>query len=97
MGAFTHLIPGLSIQVVGVGSGSTVVYAAQRLGERVAKEGLKLVCVPTSFQARQLIFDNKLTLGDLEINPVIDVAIDGADEVGTNLSSTHKSTNVDPF
>lgn len=36
--------------VVGIGSGSTIVYAVERLSERVKKEGLKLVCVPTSFQ-----------------------------------------------
>lgn len=37
-------------QVVGVGSGSTVVFMVQRLAERVSKEGIKVHCVPTSFQ-----------------------------------------------
>jgi ribose 5-phosphate isomerase A len=37
---------------VGVGSGSTVVYAVERLAERARAEGLQLVCVPSSFQAR---------------------------------------------
>ncbi|XP_055613748.1 ribose-5-phosphate isomerase [Uranotaenia lowii] len=71
--------------VVGVGSGSTVVYAVQRLAERVSKEGLKLVCIPTSFQARQLIIEHGLVLGDLEQHPTIDCAIDGADEVDANM------------
>jgi len=40
---------------VGVGSGSTIVYAIQRLAELVHGEaGFKLRCVPTSFQSRQV-------------------------------------------
>ncbi|KAG7235786.1 hypothetical protein INR49_002173 [Caranx melampygus] len=38
-------------QVVGVGSGSTIVYAVDRLAERVRLEKLNIVCVPTSFQS----------------------------------------------
>ena len=38
--------------VVGIGSGSTIVYAVDRLKERVRQEGLKVKCVPTSFQVR---------------------------------------------
>ncbi|XP_053679123.1 ribose-5-phosphate isomerase [Anopheles nili] len=71
--------------VIGVGSGSTVVYAVHRLAERVKKENLKLVCVPTSFQARQLIVEHGLVLGDLECNPRLDCAIDGADEVDSKM------------
>ncbi|XP_032226825.2 ribose-5-phosphate isomerase isoform X3 [Nematostella vectensis] len=72
--------------VLGIGSGSTVVYAVERLAERVMKEKLEVVCVPTSFQAQQLITENKLVLSDLERNPELDVAIDGADEVDANLT-----------
>mmetsp|Transcript_9585 Transcript_9585/g.16832 ORF Transcript_9585/g.16832 Transcript_9585/m.16832 type:complete len:240 (+) Transcript_9585:49-768(+) len=71
---------------VGVGSGSTVVYAVERLVELVKEESYKLVCVPTSFQARQLIVEGGLVLGDLETVPVLDVAIDGADEVDQELN-----------
>lgn len=71
--------------VVGIGSGSTVIYAVERLAERVHKEGLKVTCVPTSFQARQLIVENNLVLGDLDRNPKLAVAIDGADEVDRNM------------
>lgn len=70
---------------VGIGSGSTVVFAVDRLAERVKNEGLQVVCVPTSFQARQLIVENNLTLGDLDRNPHLDVAIDGADEVDKDM------------
>ena len=39
--------------------------------ERVKEEKLSVVCVPTSFQARKLIIDNGLTLGDLETFPEV--------------------------
>lgn len=41
------------------------------LAERVREEGLKVVCVPTSFQARQLIVNNNLQISDLEITPEV--------------------------
>lgn len=72
--------------VFGVGSGSTVVYAVQRLAERVETENLKVTCIPTSFQAKQLILKHNLTLGELDTNPRIDVTIDGADEVDANMT-----------
>ncbi|XP_071563986.1 ribose-5-phosphate isomerase [Temnothorax nylanderi] len=71
---------------IGIGSGSTVVYVVQRLAERVKEEGLSVICVPTSFQARQLVLDSHLTLGDLETHSQLDCAIDGADEVDENLN-----------
>ncbi|XP_015686972.1 ribose-5-phosphate isomerase [Protobothrops mucrosquamatus] len=72
--------------VVGIGSGSTIVHAVQKLAERVKKENLNIVCIPTSFQARQLILQNGLTLSDLDRHPELNVAIDGADEVDSDLS-----------
>jgi len=73
-------------KVVGVGSGSTIVYAVKRLAERVKEEGLQLRCIPTSFQARQLIQQHGLVLSDLETDPRIDVTIDGCDEADTDLT-----------
>uniref|UniRef100_A0A1A9WIG3 ribose-5-phosphate isomerase n=1 Tax=Glossina brevipalpis TaxID=37001 RepID=A0A1A9WIG3_9MUSC len=70
---------------VGIGSGSTVVFAVERLAERVKSENLQIACVPTSFQARQLIIEHKLKLSDLDRNPQLDVAIDGADEVDNDM------------
>ncbi|XP_071506595.1 ribose-5-phosphate isomerase-like [Diadema antillarum] len=71
---------------LGVGSGSTIVFAVQRLAERVKTEKLNVTCIPTSFQAKQLIVENGLTLSDLERTPELDVAIDGADEVDSCLT-----------
>ncbi|XP_077477170.1 ribose-5-phosphate isomerase [Stigmatopora argus] len=75
-----------SNQVVGVGSGSTIVYAVDRLAERVREEKLNIICVPTSFQARQLILQHGLMLSDLDRHPELDIAIDGADEVDADLT-----------
>lgn len=41
------------------------------LAERVKNEKLNVICIPTSFQARQLIVKHGLTLGDLEIYPKV--------------------------
>lgn len=71
--------------VLGIGSGSTIIYAVSRLKERVDREELNIICIPTSFQARQLIIQNGLKLGDLEVNPQIDCTIDGADEVDSKM------------
>nr|XP_023998351.1 ribose-5-phosphate isomerase-like [Salvelinus alpinus] len=74
-------------QVVGVGSGSTIVYAVDRLAERVRQENSNIVCVPPQLQARQLILQHGLTLSDLDRHPrYTDVAIDGADEVDAALT-----------
>ncbi len=56
---------------MGIGSGSTVVYAVERLAERVRNEQLDVVCVPSSFQAKQLIVEHGLRLADLERNPQV--------------------------
>lgn len=72
--------------VLGIGSGSTIVFAVERLRQRVRDEKLDIVCIPTSFQARQLIIQNGLRLGQLDITPVLDCAIDGADEVDEKMT-----------
>lgn len=72
--------------VIGIGSGSTIIHAIHRLAERVKEEKLHVVCIPTSYQARQLILNNHLTLGDLESFPKLDCAIDGADEVDVEMN-----------
>lgn len=71
-------------KVVGIGSGSTVVYVAERIGQ-LANKG-DFVCIPTGFQSKQLIIDNGLTLGTIEQYPEIDIAFDGADEVDAQLN-----------
>ncbi|KAL1239722.1 putative ribose 5-phosphate isomerase [Trichinella pseudospiralis] len=74
-------------QKIGIGSGSTVVYAVNQLGNLYKNGSIKdIICVPSSFQAMQLIINNKLPLGDLQQCPCLDICIDGADEVDENLN-----------
>jgi len=72
--------------VVGIGSGSTIVYAVERLAQRVAEEKLKVSCVPTSFQARELILHHKLNISDLQQTPQLSCCIDGCDEADKELT-----------
>ena len=72
--------------VLGIGSGSTVVYAVERIAEMKSKEELNLKCIPTSFQSYQLIVEHDLTLVSLDQFPEIDLDIDGADEIDKDLN-----------
>ncbi|MFX0080899.1 MAG: ribose 5-phosphate isomerase A [Candidatus Hodarchaeota archaeon] len=72
--------------IIGIGSGSTVVYAVQRLGEINKENTMNLKCIPSSFQAYQLIIQNGLELVSLEQFPEIDIDLDGADELDKNLN-----------
>lgn len=73
---------------IGIGSGSTVVFAVERIGELYSKNTIEnIICVPTSFQAKQLIAQFKLPLGDLDNYPELDIAIDGADSIDTKLNA----------
>ena len=58
-----------STKVIGIGSGSTIVYAVQRLAERFKQESLPIqACIATSFQAQQLILEAGLPLvGDIVV------------------------------
>ena len=72
--------------VVGLGTGSTARYVVLALGERV-KTGLTIKGVPTSRETAELARQQGIPLIDQNNAWVIDVAIDGADQVdpGFNL------------
>jgi ribose 5-phosphate isomerase A len=67
--------------VVGLGTGSTVFFAMERLGERITEEGLSIAGVPTSYQAAMRARRYGIPLTDLDEHPELDLAIDGADQV----------------
>ncbi len=68
--------------IVGLGTGSTTVFAIQHLGERLKSGDLKnIVGIPTSFQSENLARECGIPLTTLNAVDHIDVAIDGADEV----------------
>jgi ribose 5-phosphate isomerase A len=72
--------------VVGLGSGSTAAYAIEALGERVKREKLSLLAVPTSYQAFLLAVKCGIAVTTLDEHPVIDVTIDGADQIDAKLT-----------
>lgn len=71
--------------IVGLGSGTTVAFAIEALGERVKKENLKIMGIPSSYQAFQLAVQYGVPITTLDEHPVIDVTIDGADQVTPEL------------
>jgi ribose 5-phosphate isomerase A len=72
--------------VVGLGSGSTAAYAIEALGERVKRERLSVLGVPTSYQAFLLAVRHGIAVTTLEEHPVLDLDIDGADQIDSKLN-----------
>ncbi|PGB32951.1 ribose-5-phosphate isomerase RpiA, partial [Bacillus wiedmannii] len=69
---------------VGLGTGSTVYWAIQKLGERI-KEGLSFQAVPTSKETEVLAKQLNISLISLNDVQSLDLTIDGADEIDANL------------
>ena len=73
--------------VVGLGTGSTTAFAVIRIGECLKSGDLKnIVGIPTSIRTETLAGEWGIPLCGLEDQPVIDVTIDGADEVDPDLN-----------
>src|ERR1051326_4232374 len=72
-------------QIVGLGTGSTAAYVVKMLADRV-RTGLKVKCIPTSVQTRDLAASLGIQLTTLDEFQNIDVTIDGADEVDSHLN-----------
>ncbi len=71
--------------VLGVGTGSTVAHFIQALALRVQREQLNIACVPSSIHTQSLCIKAGLRLTTLEEEPHLDVTVDGADEIDSNL------------
>lgn len=68
--------------VLGLGTGSTAKHAVDRIGELLRQGKLKnIVGIPTSKKTHEQAVSLGIPLSDLDSCPVIDLAIDGADEV----------------
>ena len=72
--------------VVGLGSGSTAAFAIEELGNRIKREGLHVLGVPTSYQAFMLAVKHKIQMTTLEEHSTLDLTIDGADQIDENLN-----------
>ena len=71
---------------VGLGSGSTAAYAIEKIGKRMKQEKLEIQGVPTSYQAFMLAVQHGIPVTTLEERPILDLAIDGADQIDPELS-----------
>ncbi len=72
--------------ILGLGSGSTVAYAAEEIGKKMKTEKIHVKAVPTSYQSFMLAVKNGIPATTLEENPTIDLTIDGADQIDENLN-----------
>jgi ribose 5-phosphate isomerase A len=82
LAAVAHVKDGF---IVGLGSGSTAAIAVQALGERVKNEKLRILGIPSSQQAFQVAVDSGIQITTLDEHPIIDVNIDGADQLTPEL------------
>ena len=71
--------------ILGLGTGSTVEYTIRKIGEMI-KEGINIKGIPTSMNTKKIAIEENIPLTTLEENPKIDLTIDGADEVDSNLN-----------
>lgn len=69
-------------QAIGLGTGSTVAFALERLAERISHEDLRIVGVPTSKDTERQAKRLGIPLASLQAEPRLALTIDGADEVG---------------
>lgn len=79
--AATQVVSGMRL---GLGTGSTAKHFVDILGER-RRDGLDVVCVPTSERTRAQAESLGLTLSTLEETPELDLTVDGADEFDAQL------------
>ena len=72
--------------VIGLGSGSTVAYAIRELGRRVREENLRILGVPSSYKTFLLAVECGVPLTTLNEHPLLDLDIDGADQIDGELN-----------
>jgi ribose 5-phosphate isomerase A len=69
---------------LGLGTGSTAAHFVDCIGER-ARDGLDVICVPTSERTRLQAEGWSLRLSTLDETPELDLTVDGADEFDSRL------------
>lgn len=74
-------------QILGLGTGSTAMKALQVLAERIQKEKLEVLGVPTSLATQKEAERLGIPLTTLEVHPELDLAFDGADQVDAKLAA----------
>lgn len=82
--AVEHVKSGM---VVGLGTGSTAKHAVDRIAQLLRQGKLKnVVGIPTSTKTHEQAVSLGIPLSDLDSHSVVDLAIDGADEVDPQLN-----------
>ena len=66
---------------IGLGSGNTIMRALELAAERIKKENLKIVFIPTSYQTEIAAKKLGLKTATLEEDTEPDLALDGADQI----------------
>ncbi len=79
--AVTYVEDGMRL---GIGTGSTAEEFVKVLAEKVA-DGLRITGVPTSERTARLCLELGITLLSLDEMPVLDLVVDGADEIDPSL------------
>ncbi|MDM8527620.1 ribose 5-phosphate isomerase A [Anaerolineales bacterium HSG24] len=73
--------------ILGLGTGSTTIYAIKKIGELwQAGQLTDIICIPTSERTASLAREYGIPLTSLNDHPHIDLTIDGADEVDPQLN-----------
>lgn len=72
--------------VVGLGTGTTAAYAIRAIGARIAEGQIDIVAIPTSSASEKEAIAAGITLTSLADHPMVDLTIDGADEVDPDLN-----------
>ncbi len=72
--------------VIGLGSGSTAAYAIEEIGNRIRRKEIRVSAVPTSYQAFMLAVKHGIPITTLEEHPILDLTIDGADQIDDELN-----------
>lgn len=78
---------------VGLGTGSTVNYFLDALANRISQENLKIIGVTTSFKTAGRAKSLGITIIDIDDAPMIDLTVDGADEVDCHMNGIKGKTS----
>ncbi|RLI87586.1 MAG: ribose 5-phosphate isomerase A [Candidatus Altiarchaeales archaeon] len=72
--------------ILGLGTGTTVRYFIEKLAEKIKKESLEIIAIPTSIETEKMADNLEIPLSNLNEYPEVDLDIDGADEVDLNFN-----------
>ena len=71
--------------IVGLGTGSTAYYMVEEIGRRMREEGLRITGVTTSNATKEQAEKLGIPLKSIDEVPVVDLTIDGADEISADF------------